>query len=119
MNRINMDLQMFAEGGEVSGTVGDAAPAAPAAGAESSAAGAAPIAAGDTLGNGQTVQNAQVAAELNRQMKRHPELRKVYGQKPKQAQPVQQPEQAEAQPGEKTIQEKWDELKKGGHYAAG
>ena len=98
---------MFAEGGEAAaaGTAGTA----PAGGAESSAAGAAPILAGDTLGNGQQVQNAQVAAELNRQMKRHPELRQVYGQRPQQAPQAQ----AEAQPAEKTIQEKWDELKKG------
>ena len=109
MNRIKMDLQLFAEGGE--------APAAPAASAPAAAAepaaGTGTISAGDTLGNGQTVQNAQVAAELNRQMKRHPELKQVYGQRPKAAQPAQQPAQAEAQPGEKTIQEKWDELKKG------
>ena len=110
MNRIEMDLQLFAEGGEGAGAAAAAAPAAPAsAGAESSAAGAAPFTTGDTLGNGQQVQNAQVAAELNRQMKRHPELKQVYGQRPKQA-----PQgQAEAQPGEKTIQQKWDELKKG------
>jgi len=109
MNRMKMDLQLFAEGGEAS-----AAPAAaPAAGAESSAAGTGAFSIGDTLGNGQQVQNAQVAAELNRQMKRHPELKKVYGQRPQAAQPAQQPAQAEAQPGEKTIQEKWDELKKG------
>ena len=107
MNRIEMDLQLFAEGGE--GGAAETAGSAPAGGgAESSAAGTASFAAGDTLGNGQQVQNAQVAAELNRQMKRHPELKQVYGQRPRQAQPA-----AEAQPGEKTIQEKWDELKKG------
>ena len=109
MNRLKMDLQMFAEGGEGGG---EAAAAAPVSGTQAStgsnAAGAASFNAGDTLGNGQQVQNAQVAAELNRQMKRHPELRQVYGQKP-QAQQAQ----AEEQPAEKTIQEKWDELKKG------
>ena len=98
---------MFAEGGEAAAA--ETAGTAPAGGAESSAAGTAPISAGDTLGNGQQVQNAQVAAELNRQMKRHPELRQVYGQKPQQAPQAQ----AQAQPAEKTIQEKWDELKKG------
>ena len=108
MNRIRMDLQLFAEGGEGGGaTTGAVETGATAVGAESSAAGAATISAGDTLGNGQQVQNAQVAAELNRQMKRHPELRQVYGQKPQQA------PQAQAQPAEKTVQEKWDELKKG------
>ena len=107
MDRMKMDLQLFAEGGEGGGAAEAAAPASGAAGAEPSAAGTAPISAGDTLGNGQQVQNAQVAAELNRQMKRHPELRQVYGQKPaKQA-------QAQEVPEEKTIQQKWDELKKG------
>ena len=113
MNRIKMDLQLFAEGGEGGATGSAPAPAAPAA-AESSAAGIGPASfqQGDTLGDGRQVQNAQVAAELNRQMKRHPELRKVYGQRPA-AQPAQQqPAQAEAQP-EKTIQERWEELKKG------
>jgi len=109
MNRLRMDLQLFAEGGEA-----PAAPAAsPATGAESSAAGTGVISAGDTLGNGQQVQNAQVAAELNRQIKRHPELRKVYGQRPQSAQPAQQPAQAEAQPDENAIQAEWEELKKG------
>ena len=113
MDRIKMDLQLYAEGGEGGGTVGDAS-ATPAPAAADPAAGTAPFSAGDTLGNGQQV-SAQVAAELNRQMKRHPELKKVYGQRPQQAaQPAQrQPEQAEEQPAEKTIQQKWDELKKG------
>ena len=113
MNRIKMDLQLFAEGGE-GGAAGSApAPTAPAA-AESSAAGTQPASfqQGDTLGDGRQVQNAQVAAELNRQMKRHPELRKVYGQRPQGTTPQNQPAQAEAQP-EKTIQERWEELKKG------
>jgi len=111
-----MDLQLFADGGEGAGTEGAAAPAADTGtgtGAESIAAGTGTVQAGDTLGDGRQVQNAQVAAELNRQMKRHPELRKVYGQRPQAAQPQQQPEQAEAQPGEKTIQERWEEIKKG------
>ena len=108
MNRIKMDLQLFAEGGE-GGAVETVGAGATGGGAESSAAGAATFNTGDTLGNGQQVQNAQVAAELNRQMRRHPELRQVYGQKPQQA----PKDNAAAQPAEKTIQEKWDELKKG------
>lgn len=112
MNRIKMDLQLFAEGAEGSGTVGNAAAPA-AAPAADPAAGTAPIAAGDTLGNGQQVQSAQVAAELNRQMKRHPELKKVYAQRPQVTTPQTDPAQAEEQPAEKTIQQKWDELKKG------
>lgn len=113
MNRIKMDLQLFAEGGEGGSTVSAPAPAAQAA-AESSAAGtqATSFQQGDTLGDGRQVQGAQVAAELNRQMKRHPELRKVYGQRPQGTTPQNQPAQAEAQP-EKTIQERWEELKKG------
>lgn len=112
MNRIKMDLQLFAEGGEGGATGSEPAPA-PAA-AESSAAGTQPASfqQGDTLGDGRQVQGAQVAAELNRQMKRHPELRKVYGQRPQGTTPQDQPAQAEAQP-EKTIQERWDELIKG------
>ncbi len=114
MNRIWMDLQLFAEGGESSGTVGNATAPAAAPAAESSAAGTGPASfqQGDTLGDGRQVQGAQVAAELNRQMKRHPELRKVYGQRPQGTTPQNQPAQAEAQP-EKTIQERWDELIKG------
>ena len=103
---IKLNLQMFAE---------DGAPASPAAteggGAETAAAGSTGFAAGDSLPDGQNVQSAQVAAELNRQMKRHPELRKVYGQDNSAA---TQPAQAEAPaPAEKTIDERWEELKKG------
>ena len=113
MNRIKMDLQLFAEGGE-GGAVESTAATATAPAAESSAAGTGPASfqQGDTLGDGRQVQGAQVAAELNRQMKRHPELRKVYGQRPQGTTPQNQPAQAEAQP-EKTIQERWEELKKG------
>ena len=109
-----MNLQMFAEG-ESAGAA-EAAPAAPeGGGAEVQAAGTeSAIRAGDTLADGRQVQGAQVAAELNRQMRKHPELRKVYGQRPGDAQQqAQATEQAEAQPAEKTIQERWDELIKG------
>ena len=109
-----MNLQMFADG-ENAGAA-EAAPAVPeGGGAEIQAAGTgSAIRAGDTLADGRQVQGAQVAAELNRQMRKHPELRKVYGQRPAAAQQqAQSPEQAEAQPAEKTIQERWDELIKG------
>lgn len=110
-----MDLQLFAEGeGAVSADTGAAQAAGGIAGeTPATAAGIrGSLRTGDTLGNGQQVQNAQVAAELNRQMKRHPELRKVYGQRPT------QPAQAEGQPGpagtpERSIQERWEELKNG------
>ena len=114
MKKIWMNLQMFADG-ENAGAA-EAAPAAPeGGGAEIQAAGTeTAIRAGDTLADGRQVQGAQVAAELNRQMRKHPELRKVYGQRPAAAQQqAQEPEQAEAQTGEKTRQERWDELIKG------
>lgn len=105
MIEIKLNLQRFAEEGA-------GMEAAPEAGAETAAAEtAAPaepvISAGDTLPDGTRVQNARVAAALEKQMKRHPELRGVYGQAPK-----QQPEQS-AEPAEKTIQERWEEAKRG------
>ena len=99
-----LDLQRFTETG--------AAEAAPeSAGAETAAAESAPaeapISAGDTLPDGTRVQNARVAAALEKQMKRHPELRGVYGQARQ-----QQAEMAE-EPAEKSIDERWEEVKKG------
>ena len=112
MNRIVLDLQYFTE----EGAAAAAAPEAVGGGGTENAAEstAEPVRAGDTLPDGQKVQSAQVAAELERQMKRHPELRKVYGQTPKagaQARPAQG--QATEQPHEMTIQEKWEQAKKG------
>ena len=115
MKRIVWDLQYFTE-----------APAPAAAAAESGGESAGteqtavegttesvPMRAGDTLPDGTKVPSARVAAELERQMKRHPELRKVYGQggaQKKAAQPAEgQPEQS----GEPTIQERWEQAKKG------
>lgn len=117
MKRIVMDLQFFAD-------ESGAAAAAPEAGGEIAAASeqtavtgteeSGPIRAGDTLPDGTKVPSARVAAELERQMKRHPELRKVYGQGGAQKQAAQpaagQPEQEAAEP---TIQEKWEAAKKG------
>ena len=111
MEIFKLNLQLFAEGEAASGAMPDAsgATAAPEAGAETAAAeNAAPespvINAGDTLPNGQKA-SAQVAAAMNRQMKKHPELRKVYGQN--------QPQAKGAQPAEKTIEQRWEEAKKG------
>lgn len=119
MNRIVMDLQFFAEDGAAAA----AAPAETAGGGSAAAVtgteGPVNIGVGDTLPNGQQVQSAQVAAELARQMKRHPELRKVYGQRPGAQQapagaPAEAaPAQAAEAPHEMTIQEKWDQAKKG------
>ena len=72
------------------------------------------VRAGDSLPDGTKVPSARVAAELERQMKRHPELRKVYGQGGAQKQQAARP--AEGQPeqnGEPTIQERWEQAKKG------
>lgn len=102
-----LNLQMFADG--------EAAAAPQAAGAETAAAEtAAPaepvsINAGDSLPNGTRVQSSQVAAAMNRQMRRHPELRSVYGKGQPEA---QQAEQA-GETAEKTIEQRWEEAKRG------
>lgn len=114
MNRIVIDLQYFAEEGAAAAAGTENAGGA---GIENAAGtGEVNVQAGDTLPDGQQVQSAQVAAELKRQMQRHPELRKVYGQAPKQGKPAQE---AQVQPGaveqtpEETIQTRWEALKKG------
>ena len=114
-----MNLQLFAEEGA-------AAAGAEAAGAgtaaETGTADAAGISAGDELANGTQV-SPQVAAAMNRQMKRHPELRKVYSRgmaapqaaaQPAQpaAQPVQ-PEQPEQTPDGNDPESRWEQLRKG------
>ena len=115
MNITWMDLQWFTEAGA-------AAAEAPAAGGSTGSeataeAPEAPVSMGDTLADGTPVKSTRVANELNKQMKRHPELRKVYGQGgPRQAQPQQAAQPANGQPDqtqENTIQQKWEELKKG------
>ena len=102
--KYQLDLQRFA------GEEGAAAPEA--AGAETAAAEisepAGPVNPGDTLADGTTVKNAQVAAALEKQMRKHPELRQVYGR----GQAVQ-PQAEEPAPAEKTIDERWEEIKKG------
>ena len=101
-----LNLQRFTETGPA-----EAAPVSE--GAETAtAAESAPadpvITAGSTLPDGTKVQSAQVAAALQKQMRRHPELRGVYGQARQQEQPAAAEESAE-----KTIQERWEEVKKG------
>lgn len=120
MNGIVMDLQWFAEEGAAAAAGTESAGSAGienAAGTEN-----VNIQAGDTLPDGQQVQSAQVAAELRRQMQRHPELRKVYGQTPKQGNPngAVAPKGGQADAGEAgqqapedTIQTRWEALKKG------
>lgn len=123
MNRIVLDLQYFTEASAEAA----AAPAATeSTGSENAAATGtitdAPVQAGDTLPNGVKVPSARVAAELERQMKRHPELRKVYGQTGAQEkgarraaqQPAQAPqEQAAGDQPQDTIQQRWEAAKKG------
>lgn len=114
MKYFAMDLQLFAEEGAAAG----AAPAGEITGtaAENEAIAPEGISAGQELANGQQV-SPQVAAAMNRQMKRHPELRKVYGapaQRPQQPtqQPVQQQEVA-AQPEGNDMDARWEALRKG------
>jgi len=124
MSGIVIDLQWFAEEGMAAAAGTESAGSAGienAAGTEN-----VNFQAGDTLPDGQQVQSAQVAAELRRQMQRHPELRKVYGQTPKQGMKQGNPNGAAAPKGEPadagtagqqapedTIQTRWEALKKG------
>ena len=102
-----LNLQRFTE---MEGAAEAAAPEA--AGAETAAAESAPAEPsfnpGDTLADGTKVQNAQVAAALKRQISRHPELRGVYGQNQR-----PQAEQMAEENADKTIDERWEEVKKG------
>ena len=91
MNIAMIGLQYFA----------DEAAAAPAEVADPGTAAEGPESfnVGDELADGTKVESAQVAAALNRQMKRHPELRKVYGQR-QPAQPAQPAQQQQTQPSQ-------------------
>ena len=110
---IKLNLQLFAEGpaAPAGGAEASGAEAAPASGAETAAAEVqpGPIAAGDTLPDGSRVADARVAAALEKQMKRHPELRNVYGK----GQPVQTEPAAAEQPAEKSPEERWNEIRNG------
>ena len=101
-----LKLQRFAEEG-----TGSAAPEA--AGAETAAAGETTedFQAGETLADGSIVSK-QVAAAMNQQMAKHPELREVYGKARTRAQKQVQAAKAE-EPAEKTTEQEWEELKKG------
>ena len=105
MNIAMIGLQYFA----------DEAAAAPAEVADPGTAAEGPESfnVGDELADGTKVESAQVAAALNRQMKRHPELRKVYGQR-QNAQPAQPAGAPEQTPNEgPTLEDRWNELRKG------
>ncbi len=107
--KFRLNLQRFTETGE-----GAAEPAAvnaeTAPAAES--ADAPVISEGDTLITGEKASR-QVAAAMNRQMKRHPELRKVYGQGRTQETAQGAPAGPDGAAAEKTIEERWEEAKKG------
>lgn len=92
---------------------GEEGAGAPAAAAESGSnqtagAGDGPIQQGDTLRDGTKVPSAQVAAAMEKQMQRHPELRQVYGK----GQAVQQA-QGGQQDAANDAQARWEQLKKG------
>ncbi len=120
-----LNLQQFAEDG------GAAAPAEGSAAGTAEAGGNAPVMVGDTLADGTQIQTQRVAAAMEKQMQRHPELRKVYGkgQQPAtapaaapQAAPMQQPAQGQGQPAaeaageadaEADLKARWEAAKKG------
>ena len=106
-----LNLQMFAEEGEGTAATGTAgAETAPAAEGVTEPV---TVTAGDELADGQMI-SPQVAAAMNQQMARHPELQKVYGQGLKRGK-GQAPEAAgkSAQGTDKSIEERWAEVKKG------
>ena len=105
-----LNLQLFAEDGAAAAPEAAAPAAATAAETISPAETAEPaIAAGDVLPDGQQVKDAQVAAALEKQMKRHPELRAVYGKgQPKAAQAGGGAEEANP-----SIEQRWDEIRNG------
>lgn len=123
MNKLLMFLQMFA--GEQGAASVPAGGGAETGAAETPAAMEGEFTVGQTMPDGTQVANAKVAAALNRQMKRHPEMRKAYAQKPaQQAQqvPAQVPAgmpqgQAGQEPAGETVQpatdgrRPWNEIK--------
>ena len=108
-----MNLQLFAEEGAAAAPAGGGAEAGTAA--VQATAEPSVYNPGDTLPDGTQVANARVAAALNRQMKRHPELRANLGQVQSAPQPAAQPAPGAQQTpaGEPTIEDRWTELKKG------
>ena len=117
MIKAMMDLQLFGEETATPITAADTGTAA------ENPAETANFNTGDTLPDGSQV-DAQVAAALNRQMQRHPELRNVYRKggrtaqaRPTEAKPAaQQQVDPAAQPegtGEPSIEERWEGLRKG------
>ena len=107
MEYTKLDLQYFAEEGDAAAAAPESA--GPSGGSEAAETfSQAPVQVGDTLADGQQVKSPLVAAELERQMKRHPELRKVYGQAG-----AQQEGQPGQEPQEPTLAERWEQAKTG------
>lgn len=109
MDKFRMGLYWFGEEG---------AAEAPAAGAEpggsETAGGNAPVQVGDTLPDGMKVSSNRVAAEMEKQMRRHPELREVYGRKaPAAPADAQAAQQADGTSAEADLQARWESAKKG------
>lgn len=82
MKKLLMFLQMFA--GEEGAAAVPAGGGAETGAAENTAPMEGNFSVGQTMADGTQVANAKVAAALNRQMRRHPEMRKVYAQRPEQ-----------------------------------
>lgn len=107
MEKYRMFLQMFAgeEGAAAMPAGGDTGTGA----AENPAAAGGDFSVGQKMADGTTVANAKVAAALNRQMKRHPEMRQVLarnqGAQVPQAQPAQaMPQVPQGQPAQMPAQ---------------
>lgn len=97
MKKLLMFLQMFA--GEEGAAAEPAATGAETGAAENSATLGGDFAVGQKMADGTQVANAKVAAALNRQMKRHPEMRQIYAQGQQQVQrPVPQGGAAKPEP---------------------
>ena len=121
MDKFILNLQQFTEGPEAAGAT---APGAEGAGSQAGMT-EGPLRAGETLADG-TVLSDRLATEMNRQMKRHPELKAKYVRNAPQAKAagaqVQQPQQqvdapaaqaAAQQQGPEDLQTRWNAAKKG------
>ena len=107
--KYQLNLQQFAEDGEVA-----AVPESTGAETAPAAENTEPVTvnAGDTLADG-TAVSSQVAAAMNKQMAKHPELRDVYGKNVKQGGPKRQQAAEAPAPEAETIEQRWEKQKKG------
>lgn len=114
MGKFIMDLYWFGEEGAASAVAETGGSAETAVNA-----GAAPVQVGETVG-GMKVTSERVAAAMEKQMARHPELREVYGRgqaapagKGKPAQPADAQAAAQKEAVADDIQSRWEAAKKG------